>query len=194
MKLDDLRDLDPNNPGAWPGWVRAAAIALVFILAVLAGWYFGWSDKMQQLERAEAREPELLRQLDQKKHRAANLDAYRRQKEQIETELVEMLGRLPGDVAQPSLVEDISLQASEAGLEIASYNTRSPSQREFYAELPVDMRVIGTYQQLGEFVSGVANMDRIVTLHNLTIEPRDGSDRLGMNMTARTYWYLDSED
>ncbi|ABI58097.1 type 4a pilus biogenesis protein PilO [Alkalilimnicola ehrlichii MLHE-1] len=194
MKLDDLRDLDPNNPGAWPGWVRAAAIALVFILAVLGGWYFGWSDKLSQLERAEAREPDLLRELDQKKHRAANLDAYRRQKEQIETELVEMLGRLPGDVAQPSLVEDISLQASGAGLEIASYNTRSPTQREFYAELPVDMRVIGTYEQLGQFVSGVANMDRIVTLHNLTIEPRDGSDRLGMNMTARTYWYLDPED
>ncbi|WP_421620641.1 type 4a pilus biogenesis protein PilO [Alkalilimnicola ehrlichii] len=194
MKLDDLRDLDPNNPGAWPGWVRAAAIALVFILAVLGGWYFGWSDKLSQLERAEAREPDLLRELDKKKHRAANLDAYRRQKEQIEAELVEMLGRLPSDVAQPSLVEEISLQASETGLEIASYNTRSPIQREFYAELPVDMRVIGTYEQLGQFVSGVANMDRIVTLHNLTIEPRDGSDRLGMNMTARTYWYLDPED
>ncbi len=194
MKLDELRDLDPNNPGAWPGGVRAAAIILVFILAVAGGWHFGWSDKLNELDRAEAREPQLLSQLEQKKHRAANLDAYREQKEQIETELVEMLGRLPSDVAQPSLVEDISLQASEAGLEISSYNTRSPSQREFYAELPVDMRVIGTYQQIGEFVSGVANMDRIVTLHNLTIEPRDGGSQLAMNMTARTYWYLEPED
>lgn len=197
MNLADLNELDLNNPGSWPTVAKAAAVVLILGLVVLAGWWFDWRHQADALVRVQGEESELRQQFEQKQRRAANLEAYERQLEEMRESFGAMLRQLPSRAEVSRLLVDISQTGLASGLEFELFKPESVVRREFYAELPVTIRVRGQYREFARFVSGVANLPRIVTLDNVRVGPagqqQDGGDLL-MNVTARTYWYLDEED
>lgn len=194
MDLSQLNELDINNAGNWPWPVKAAVIALVFVLALAAAWYFGWQDQLEELERVTAKEQELRQEFRTKYKRAANLEAYQQQLEAMRESFGSMLRQLPSKAEVSKLLDDITQTGLSAGLEFNLFQPRSEIKKEFYAELPVSIEVIGGYRELAVFVSGVANLPRIVTLHDIAIEPADeDSEELRMTVTAKTYRYLEAQ-
>jgi len=194
--IEELRTLDTNDPGRWPLVFRVFAVAFVFV-GVLAGciYMFVIKTEMPLLERAERQEQELRATFEDKQRRAANFDAYREQLAQIERDFGAMLRQLPGRTEVPNLLVDISQTGLAAGLEEQLFQPMGEVQREFYAELPIKIRLSGSYHELGEFVSGIAALPRIVTLHDIAISPVDPDvfDELTLDVTAKTYRYLDEE-
>lgn len=195
MDLEQFRNLDMNNPGGWPKAVKAIALVLVFALAVAASWYFDWSNQLQRLEQAEAQERQLRDEFELKQRRAANLEAYEAQLAEMEESFGAMLRQLPSRAEVSRLLVDVSQTGLGSGLEFELFRPQDPVRREFYAELPVNIRVTGAYGEFATFVSGVANLPRIVTLHDIAIRraDQDEDDALVMELNARTYWYLDDE-
>ncbi|OOG22724.1 pilus assembly protein PilO [Thioalkalivibrio denitrificans] len=193
MNLQDLNNIDLKTIGTAPAPVRAIAIALVVIAILGAGYWFIIKDQLARLDRVQAEETQLRQTFEVRQRRAANLDAYREQLEEMQRTFGTMLRQLPSRTEVPSLLVDISQTALAAGLEIELFRPQAEQQRGFYAEMPIQMRMRGTYEQMAEFTSGVAALPRIVTLHDLNIRPQDGG-RLIMEATARTYRYLDETD
>lgn len=194
--VDELRSLDTNDPGRWPLPIRIGAIALVFAAVVAAGVYMlVVKEEMPLLERAQRDERDLRVQFEDKQRKAANFDAYRTQLAEIERDFGAMLRQLPGRTEVPSLLVDISQTALGAGLEEIEFTPTGEIQKDFYAELPIRLRYTGNYHELGNFVSGIAALPRIVTLHDITIRPvnRSNPDELTLTVTAKTYRYLDEE-
>ena len=196
--LDDLKTLDPNDPGRWPLPVRAGFVALVFVgLAALSFWYFVWSDQKPKLD-AAAQEEQALRGTFKSKHsKAVNLEVYQQQLADIERSFGALLRQLPGRTEVPSLLVDISQVGVGAGLEEKLFQPASAeNKKDFYAELPIKIRLTGSYHQMGEFVSGIAALPRIVTLHEITIKPenKDMYDNLSFELTAKTFRYLDDAE
>jgi type IV pilus assembly protein PilO len=195
--LDDLKTLDTNDPGRWPLPIRAGAIAIVFVGLVAAGvYFFVIKEEVPLLERAQRTETELRGQFEERQSKAANFDAYRAQLAEIERDFGAMLRQLPGKTEVPSLLVDISQTGLGAGLEEQLFQPTGEVQKDFYAELPIKLRYTGSYHELGTFVSGIAALPRIVTLHDITIAPLtegDASDELSLDVTAKTYRYLDEE-
>jgi type IV pilus assembly protein PilO len=194
--IDDLRGLDTNDPGRWPLPFRIGAVAIVFAVVVAAGIYwFVVQDEVPLLERAQAEELELRAKFEDVQRRAANFDAYRAQLAEIERDFGAMLRQLPGQTEVPSLLVDISQTGLGAGLEEELFQPEVEIHKDFYAELPIKLRYSGSYHELGNFVSGIAALPRIVTLHDVTIRPRNDSspDELVLDITAKTYRYLDEE-
>jgi len=196
--LEQIRELDPNDPGRWPLAARAGAIGIIFIVAtVLMAYMLAWKPKKPELEAAEAEEQTLLGTLEQKARKAANLDAYKAQLAEMEQSFGAMLRKLPNKTEVPSLLTDISQQGSGAGLEQRLFQPGQQINKDFYAELPIKMRLTGTYHAIGAFVSGIAALPRIVTLHDveITSQSKDrGVDQLQLDVTAKTYRYLDEEE
>ena len=196
--LDDLKTLDPNDPGRWPLPVRAGFVALVFVgLAALSFWYFVWSDKKPQLDAAAAEELTLRGTFKSKHSKAVNLEVYQQQLADIERSFGALLRQLPGRTEVPSLLVDISQVGVGAGLEEKLFQpASSENKKDFYAELPIKIRLTGSYHQMGEFVSGIAALPRIVTLHEITIKPenKDLYDNLSFELTAKTFRYLDDAE
>jgi type IV pilus assembly protein PilO len=196
--VDELRSLDTNDPGRWPMPIRAGAVAIVFAAAVAIGVYLTViKTEMPLLERAEQEELELRTQFETQQRKAANFDAYRAQLAEIERDFGAMLRQLPGKTEVPSLLVDISQTGLGAGLEEQTFTPMGEIQKDFYAELPIKLRYTGSYHELGNFVSGIAALPRIVTLHDISIRPvtRQGAgpDDLTLDVTAKTYRYLDEE-
>jgi len=195
--VDDLRSLDTNDPGRWPLPIRAGAVALVFAAAVAIGiWLMVIKAEMPRLEAAQAEERNLRSQFEDRQRKAANFDAFRAQLAEIERDFGAMLRQLPGKTEVPSLLVDISQTGLGAGLEEQTFTPTGEIQKDFYAELPIKLRYTGSYHELGNFVSGIAALPRIVTLHDITIRPTSGSDnpdQLTLDVTAKTYRYLDEE-
>jgi type IV pilus assembly protein PilO len=195
---DELRNLDINDPGRWPVLFHALAIGLFFIILSVAGYYFlVQQEQSPKLERAEAEERELKRNFEQKQRKAANFDAYSAQLAEIERSFGTMLRQLPGRTEIPNLLVDISQTGLAAGLQEELFQPLDEVRREFYAEKPIRMRLSGSYHQLGQFVSDIAALPRIVTLHDIEIGPRGrdaGFDELTLNVTAKTYRYLDEDE
>lgn len=194
--VDDLRSLDTNDPGRWPLPIRIGAIALVFVAMVSVGIYmFVVKEEMPLLRRAEQEELELRAQFEDRQRKAANFDAYRVQLAEIERDFGAMLRQLPGKTEVPSLLVDISQTGLGAGLEEQLFQPTGEIQRDFYAELPIRLRYTGNYHELGNFVSGIAALPRIVTLHDISIRPASATapDELTLDVTAKTYRYLDEE-
>ena len=194
--IDELRSLDTNDPARWPPLFRGIAVALVFAAVVAGGVYmFVVKTDKPLLERAQREEQELRATFEEKQRRAANFDAYKAQLAEIERSFGAMLRQLPGRTEVPNLLVDISQTGLAAGLEEQLFQPLAEEQKEFYAELPIKIRLTGGYHQIGEFVSGIAALPRIVTLHDISIKPaKDGSyDQLVLDVTARTYRYLDEE-
>lgn len=195
--VDDLRTLDTSDPGRWPLPIRIGTVALVFIAVVAAGTYwFVIQAEVPLLERAQAEEIELRGQFEDRQRKAANFDAYRAQLAEIERDFGAMLRQLPGKTEVPSLLVDISQTGLGAGLEEQLWQPTVEIQKDFYAELPIKLRYTGSYHEFGNFVSGIAALPRIVTLHDITIRrvSNDSSpDELMLDATAKTYRYLDEE-
>jgi len=194
--LEELQSLDANDVGRWPFAFRAAVIAIVFALVVGLGVYwFIIQDKAPALQRAEADEVSLRTTFENKQRKAANYDAYKSQLSQIEQSFGTMLRQLPGKTEIPSLIVDISQTGLAAGLQEKLFIPQAEIPKDFYAEKPIQIRLTGGYHEIGNFVSGIAALPRIVTLHDITITPEaEGSyDQLSMQVTAQTYRYLDEE-
>jgi type IV pilus assembly protein PilO len=194
--VDDLRSLDTNDPGRWPLPFRVAAVVLVLVGLVAAGVYmFVIQEEMPLLERAQQEERDLRAQFEDRQRKAANFDAYRTQLAEIERDFGAMLRQLPGKTEVPSLLVDISQTGLGAGLEEQLFQPTGEIQKDFYAELPIRLRYTGSYHELGSFVSGIAALPRIVTLHDITIRRLNSADtdELTLDVTAKTYRYLDEE-
>jgi type IV pilus assembly protein PilO len=196
--LDQMRDLDPNDPGRWPLPFRLGAIAMIFLLAVvLMAYFLAWKPKKPELDAAREQEEQLLGTLEQKARKAANLDAYKAQLAEMEQSFGAMLRKLPNKTEVPNLLTDISQQGSGAGLDQKLFQPGPQVNKDFYAELPIKMRLTGTYHAVGAFVSGIAALPRIVTLHDIEITPLSktaGAELLQLDVTAKTYRYLDEQE
>jgi len=196
--LQLLRNLDPNDVGRWPLVVRVGAIGLIFILAAALGvWFLAYKPQSPILEQAQAEEQTLLGTLEQKAKKAANLDAYKAQLKEMEQSFGAMLRQLPNKTEVPNLLVDISQTGLAAGLEEKLFQPSQEVRKDFYAELPIKIRLTGNYHSIGNFVSGIAALPRIVTLHDIQIQPLSkqvGSDQLQLDVTAKTYRYLDDEE
>ncbi len=194
--VEELQSLDVNDVGRWPLVFRAAVIAIVFVVVAAAGiWFIVVEDLKPQLERAEAEEESLRVTFENKQRKAANYDAYKAQLAQIEQSFGTMLRQLPGETEIPSLIVDISQTGLAAGLQEKLFQPQPEMPKDFYAEKPIKIRLAGGYHEIANFVSGVAALPRIVTLHDINILPesRDEFDRLTIEVTAKTYRYLDEE-
>jgi len=195
--VDELRSLDPRDPGRWPLAIRAFFVALVFAICAGIAWYFlVWNEERPLLEKAEADELDLRAQFDTKQQRAANLDAYKAQLAEMERTFGAMLRQLPGKTEVPNLLVDISQTGLAAGLQEKLFQPGTEKSNGFYAELPIKNKLVGSYHQFGAFVSGIAALPRIVTLGDIQITPVDAKgnyDTLTMDVTAKTYRYIEDE-
>ena len=195
--VEELQSLDINDVGRWPFLFRAALIVLVFSVVLGLGVY--WTiiqDKAPQLSRAQEDEQNLRVTFENKQRKAANYDAYKRQLSQIEQSFGTMLRQLPGETEIPSLIVDISQTGLAAGLQEKLFQPQPEIPKDFYAEKPIKIRLSGGYHEMANFVSGIASLPRIVTLHDISITPeaQDSFDRLSLEVTAKTYRYLDEAE
>ncbi|MGB7551520.1 MAG: type 4a pilus biogenesis protein PilO [Chromatiaceae bacterium] len=200
MDLNQLSDLDFSDIGNWP--VVAKAVLVVFLCGVVAGgWYwFVTLDQLDNLTRVEARETELRASFEAKQRLAANLEIHREQLVQIEEFLTDLLRQLPGSAEIAALLVDVSQTGLAAGLEFDLFRPAGEVSKSFYAELPIQVEVTGTYHDLGRFASGLAALSRIVTVHDVVITSLDRSVRgaaaaskLRMQATVKTYRYIEEE-
>ena len=194
--VEELQNLDVNDAGRWPLAFRIAVIVIVFVVVLGLGIYwFIVQDKAPQLERIQQEEEQLRITFESKQRKAANYDAYKTQLAQIEQSFGTMLRQLPGETEIPSLIVDISQTGLAAGLQEKLFVPQSEVPRDFYAEKPIKIRLTGGYHEIGNFVSGIAALPRIVTLHdiNITRENSTTFDNLSIEVTAKTYRYLDEE-
>ena len=194
--VEELKTLDVNDIGRWPLPFRAGVIVIAFMLVTGLGVYwFIVKDKAPQLEREQAEEQTLRTTFENKQRKAANYDAYKAQLAQIEQSFGTMLRQLPGETEIPSLIVDISQTGLAAGLQEKLFEPQSEVPKDFYAEKPIKIRLSGSYHDIANFASGVASLPRIVTLHDINITPdnKDNFDSLSIEVTAKTYRYLDEE-
>ena len=190
----DPNDLDFDNIGSWPIAIKVI-VWIIALVAVLALGYTQHISKLQEtLETAIAKEGDLRQEFEDKAFQAANLDAYKKQMEEMEESFGALVSQLPSDTEVPGLLEDITNKGMLNGLEFDSIQLQNEIAREFYVELPIQIQATGSYHDLGAFVSGMAGLPRIVTLHDFTIVQQSaGSSMLRMNITAKTYRYKDEE-
>lgn len=194
--VEELQNLDVNDIGRWPLPFRIAVIILVFVVVLGLGFY--WTviqDRAPILQRAQADEDNLRISFETKQRKAANYDAYRAQLAQIEQSFGTMLRQLPGETEIPSLIVDISQTGLAAGLQEKLFQPQAEVPKDFYAEKPIKISLSGGFHEIANFVSGIAALPRIVTLHDIEIRPETGDefDSLTMEVTAKTYRYLDEE-
>lgn len=194
--IDELQSLDTSDPGRWPLLFRVVSVTVVFIaVSALGVYWFVIEAEIPLLERTQLEEQELRATFEERQTKAANFDAYRSQLAEIERSFGAMLRQLPGRTEVPNLLVDISQTGLGAGLEEQLFQPMGEIRREFYAELPIRIRLTGSYHELGDFVSGIAALPRIVTLHDIGIRPLEAEsyDELTLDVTAKTYRYLDED-
>jgi len=195
MELPSLNDVDINEPGEWPQLFKVLAILLLSIVLLVAGYYTIIEDKQVELKALEQKEMELRAEFEIKQAKAFNLEAYRKQMKEMRVEFSSMLKQLPRKSEVADLLIDISRTGLVNGLQFELFKPESERPVDFYAELPISMTVTGNYHQFGEFVSAIAALPRIVTLHNLTMSPvAKSSGKMTMDITAKTYRYFDEEE
>lgn len=196
MNLSDLNNLDPNNIGSWPLTAKAVLMGLLCISILGAGYYLDTSDQLLTLEQARNKESTLKATFETKQAKAANLAAYRTQMEEMKRSFGTLLKQLPSKTEVAALLVDISRVGIQSGLEFELFKPEAEAPKDFYAELPIKLRMTGDYHQFGNFASGTAALPRIVTLHNFNIsfkKKKEDSD-LVMEATAKTYRYLEEKE
>ena len=194
--VEELKSLDANDVGRWPLLFRVSVIVIVFAAVTATGvWFTIVKDKAPQLKRAQLDEETLRVTFENKQRKAANYDAYKAQLSQIEQQFGTMLRQLPGETEIPSLIVDISQTGLAAGLQEKLFQPQGEIPKDFYAEKPIKIRLSGGYHEIANFVSGIAALPRIVTLHDINITPEspDNFDSLSIEVTAKTYRYLDED-
>lgn len=190
---DDFKGLDPNDPGQWPLAPRVAVFVGLLVATVAAAWWFDWREQIELLERRQAEEVQLRESWVAKKRQAVNLDEYRRQLAETDRQFGALLKQLPNRAEMDSLLSDINQAGLGRGLQFELFKPGSDVVKDFYAEMPIDVRIIGAYHDLGAFASDVARMPRIVTLSNIAIDKQD-EGVLKLEAKAITYRYLDEEE
>lgn len=195
LRKIDINDLDFNNVGSWPAAVKVISGILLFVAILGLGYQFYISDMQTRLDSAVAEESSLKQQFTTKAHQAANLEAYKEQMAEMEESFGALLKQLPSDTEVPGLLEDITRTGLGSGLEFEEIKLLPEVTQQFYIELPIQIKVFGSYHDLATFVSGVASLPRIVTLHDFELKPNAknelGSSVLGMSILAKTYRYND---
>ncbi len=199
LKGFDPNDIDFNNAGSWPVAVKTIVIAFVFLALLIGGYFFMIQEQYTELDRVAADEASLKQQYESRAYKVANLDAFRLQMEDMKKSFGVLLKQLPAKTEVPGLLEDITNTGLGSGLDIESIQLKQEVSKEFYVELPMEIRVAGTYHDIASFVSGVASLPRIVTLHDMTVSKLDGnfgadnkgrdSHKLQMSVEAKTYRY-----
>ena len=191
--LGQFRDLNPNQPGQWPFLPRLAVWTGVTIIVVVAAWFLGLSSQADDLQAARDKEPTLKAEYKTKLAQAINLDALKKQKEEVQTYVTQLEKQLPGKAEMDALLTDINQAGVGRGLVIDQFIPGQTETKEYYAELPIAIRVTGRFHDIGAFAADIAALSRIVTLHNLSIGPDQKSTGGGLSMEAlaRTYRYLD---
>jgi len=199
--MRELRELDASelsfdNLGSWPLSVKVIAWVLVFLVVIGVGYFYNIADLRNELATTEMKEATLKKEFEDKAFKAANLEALRKQMEEMQISFGALVKQLPTDTEVPGLIEDITNKGVESGLEIRKIELQPEQTKEFYVELPIKIEVSGSYHDFGTFVSGIAGLPRIVTLHNFKIEPpakQQGSEVstgvLSMSISASTYRY-----
>lgn len=188
-KLREFDYQDPNKLGVWPLPAKIIVCILIVVVILAASYYFKVKEINQTLARVELEEKNLRTTFESKSAQAANLEAYQAQMEEMQSSFESLLARLPSDTEVPGLLEDIDARSVESGSSIQNIELGDESDQEYYVELPITINVIGSYHDFGNFVSGVAGMPRIVTLHDFEIAKHEDSGDLAMEITARTYHY-----
>lgn len=213
MKLADFRNLDTGNVGAWPAGVKYTFAVLLAALIVAGGWYFKISAQQDELTRVQAEELELRREFETDQGRVVNLDAYREQLAEMDAMYQQMVRQLPSRTEMPELLVDISQSALAAGIDTQLFEPGPETPRDFYAEKPISVRMVGSYHQFGDFISRIAALSRVVVLEMSNVVPEDeapqGGNRnarrgnaavataggpLRLEGVVRTYRYLDEEE
>lgn len=193
LKNFDISSLDFNNVGTAPLPIRVTLIALICIAILAAGYWFDIRHQRADLEQVAKKEQELRGVFENKQRKAANLDAYKVQLEEMRRSFGSMLRQLPSKTEIPNLIIDISQTGLASGLEIELFKPRAEIRKGFYAEKPIELRVSGTYEEMANFASGVAALPRIVTIHDIALEPDKSGRDMTMTATAKTYRYLEGE-
>ena len=190
----DVNSLDFDNVGSWPVPVKLFIWSVLLMAVLAAGYYYHIEDLQIQLAKVEKEEVELKKDFEKKAFQAANLEAYRQQMVEMEESFGALVSQLPSDTEVPGLLEDITNKGLLNGLEIASIDLQKETAREFYVELPIAINASGSYHDLGAFISGMAGLPRIVTLHDFTISAQGkDANHLRMNIVAKTYRYKDGD-
>lgn len=191
-----FRGLNPNEPGQWPTLPKLAAFGGVVLLAVGIGWSLLLSSALDDLQAQRDREPQLKSDYRAKLGQAVNLSELRKQKLQVQEFVTQLEKQLPGKAEMDALLSDINQAGLGRGLQFELFRPGQVEVKDYYAELPISIRVTGRYHDIGAFAADVANLSRIVTLHNLAItqQPREAQGALAMEATARTYRYLDQQE
>jgi len=187
----DINDVDVATAGNWPIGVKIVSYILLMVIILVAGWYYYATDKQDLLRREMTKEQGLKNIYKEKAFQVANLPALRAQMADVEGKFSELLKQLPTEKEVPGLLDDITNLGTDSGLDIGSISLAPESKKEFYIELPINIAVTGSYHQLGQFVSGIAGLSRIVTLHNYSIRPAGA--QVSMQISAKTYRYDDTK-
>ena len=203
MKDFDLNNLDFQRVGAWPMPVKAVACGLIFLVIVGFGWWYKVTDMRAELRGLEATEQELLQQFEYKQSKVVNLEAYKAQLEEMKEILRQMLRQLPSKTEMPDLLVDVSQTALSTGIDNQKFEPGAETVKDFYAEKPINLRMVGDYHQFGSFVSGVASLPRVVilTMHDISLKPQAADAKTGLvsgplvlEGTVKTYRYVDENE
>ena len=209
--FDDLRNLDRNNVGGWPKSIKTFFAVLIIAVILLAGWWFKIRDQQADLEKQQQKELVLKKEFADKQQKVVNLEAYRKQLDDMKEMLRTMLRQLPSKTEMPDLLVDISQTALAAGIVVDLFQPGGEVIKEFYAEKPIQLKMLGTYHQFGTFISGVASLPRVVilTMHDVSLKPQKkaggatapsaaqaaiDASQLTLEGTVKTYRYVDDEE
>ena len=199
--FDDLRNLDRNNVGGWSNSVKVFFATLIVILILFLGWYLHIRDQQDELEVVRQKEVALKKEFADKQAKAVNLEPYRKQLEDMKEMLQTMLRQLPSKTEMPDLLNDISDAAQGAGIDTQLFQPGPEMMKDFYAEKPIQLKMLGTYHQFGTFISNVASLPRVVilTMHDVSLKPTGAqagpaNGKLTLEGTVKTYRYLDDEE
>lgn len=193
MTLDDLRRLNPRDIGSWPALPKLGALFILLLLLVFAGYWFDWQNQLDELARDRAKEQDLRTAFLDKKQQAVNLEAYRKQLAEIEESFGEMLKQLPNKSEMEALLTDINQAGLGRGLQFELFRPAPAETRsEFYAELPITIKLAGNYHDIGAFASDISQLSRIVTLNDIALSTSKGG--LTLDAVAKTFRYLDDSE
>ena len=191
---DDFRYMNPNDPGAWPLVPKVSVLVGLFLALLLAGWWFVWNDQLTELENKQREEETLKQQYLEKKRQAVNLDLYTQQLAEIDRSFGALLKQLPDKSEIEALLIEVNQAGLGRGLQFELFKPGQEQIKDFYAELPITVKINGNYHDFGAFAADIAKLPRIVTLNNIAISPVKEGGQLSLEATTKTFRYLDEEE